>query len=239
MICFVVVGLVPFATFYYEGASVDGLDKNRFSTALVYECVVLFSFITVLLPAYFLTGSTSIPVKDYQYDIQDLPAYSYSDITGKSPYEFIDSTVPTSVFDISNLQSNIYVVYYVPFPVYLIALMGWIGWWFFSVFAGVGISSLPFDYILAYIYRPTILPPDEFAQREIELQERTNDLLGMCVFFTTLDSSKTILHFSRCITHDVLLSIRIVSYVEERSSVVYVQFCIKTRKAQTWCIRPT
>lgn len=186
MICFVVVGIIPFATFYYEGSGVDGPDKGRFCTALVYEMVVVFSFIVVLVPLYFTSGETSIPVTDYQYDLLDITENTYTDTINKTPYQFIDLTVPLPEFNNVNKKTDQFVIYSVTFPVYLIALAGWIGWWLFSVFAGVGLAALPFDYILAYIYRPRLLPPDEFAQRELELQERTNDLLGILVYFIIL-----------------------------------------------------
>lgn len=38
-------------------------------------------------------------------------------------------------------------------------------------------ASLPFDLIIDFIYRPRILPPDVLANKELELQERSKDIL--------------------------------------------------------------
>jgi LMBR1 domain-containing protein 1 len=177
MICFVVIGLVPFATFYYEGTGANGPDQCRFLTALIYESVVTFAFLIILLPLFFTSASTSIPVTEYTYELSAVTVNEYTNPEGRSPYDFISLQLPQSDFDISNSKSIDAITYSVSFPVYLIGLAGWIGWFLFSVFLGVGLTSMPFDFILSFIYRPRQLPPDEFAQKEIEIQERTNDIL--------------------------------------------------------------
>ena len=48
-------------------------------------------------------------------------------------------------------------------------------------FVGVGLAALPFDLILAFIYRPTVLAPDELHNRETEAQDRTNELIEITV----------------------------------------------------------
>ena len=45
----------------------------------------------------------------------------------------------------------------VSFPIYLLALMSFIGWFLFVLFAGVGLSALPIDLILEWKNRPILV----------------------------------------------------------------------------------
>ena len=51
------------------------------------------------------------------------------------------------------------------FPVYVMALLSFVGWFFFFIFAGVGLSALPIDLLQTYFTRPIIV--SEF-KRNIE-----------------------------------------------------------------------
>merc|ERR1719203_2542410 len=58
-------------------------------------------------------------------------------------------------------------------------LLCFVGWFFFALFCGIGISALPLDLILAYRDRPKFMDPKEFADRQKELQERVNALVDI------------------------------------------------------------
>lgn len=45
----------------------------------------------------------------------------------------------------------------VSFPIYLTGLVGWFGWWFFMVLAGLGMNNLFVDPIMAFKNRPSKL----------------------------------------------------------------------------------
>lgn len=181
MVWFIIICLVPFTTFYYDSASVDGINKGRFKTALYYDLVVVIAFLVIILPLYYTFPDTNIPVSTYDTDVLELVKYTYTSTSG-TPYDFIQLELPASAFS-NLLKSTItsYVSFSVTFPLYLIGICGWVGWWLFSVFVGVGLVALPFDLILAYIYRPRVLAPDVLGQKELELQERTNELLDIAV----------------------------------------------------------
>ena len=184
IMCGFVVGFIPLATFYYEGDDVTGgKNRLRFFTALCYEAIVLFAFILILFPLYFVSdqiSSTNIPVVSYHYSITNLTMQSYTIRSDQSPLQFIPLSLPHSDFITIN-STNEFISYQVDFPVYVIGLAGWVGWFAFCIFVGVGLCSLPFDLILAYIYRPVVLSADEFAKQELQLQTRTNDLIDIAV----------------------------------------------------------
>eukprot|EP01041_Mallomonas_annulata_P002734 gene2734-5382_t len=169
--------IIPFATFFYEAddGSLTGTEKrSKFCIALKYEFCILVVASATLLSAYFTSSDTSIPVNVHSLSIDQLDVYTISASPGASPYSFIDqSYIPNF-----NLQtSTTKIVFHVNFPIYIIALMSWIGWWFFAFFAGFGLAAVPFDFIKAFVTRPRVLAPDEIANYTLTMQERTQALI--------------------------------------------------------------
>jgi LMBR1 domain-containing protein 1 len=58
-------------------------------------------------------------------------------------------------------------------------LMAWLGWFLFALFGGIGLIALPLDLILAYVYRPKRLDAVEFAEAQLSLRERVNELVDI------------------------------------------------------------
>ncbi len=177
MICFVVVVFIPFAIFYYETDGTDLRDetikKSRFWPALAQEFVVAFSFLILLLALYFTQSYTLIPVEEQVHELSALQMHTYTKTTD-NPYDFLSLT-----FGTPNATSitNTTILIPVSFPVFLVGLFGWGGWWAFSLFLGVGLTATPFDLICEFIWRPVLLAPDVLANTELELQERTREIL--------------------------------------------------------------
>lgn len=65
------------------------------------------------------------------------------------------------------------------FFTYATALTTWIGWFFFSIWGGVGLAALPLDLILSYVQRPIPLGAAEVAEYKIQLQARTEELIDI------------------------------------------------------------
>eukprot|EP00932_Pfiesteria_piscicida_P003545 SRR837773.13453.p1 GENE.SRR837773.13453~~SRR837773.13453.p1 ORF type:complete len:279 (+),score=79.25 SRR837773.13453:26-838(+) len=53
----------------------------------------------------------------------------------------------------------------VGFDVYIIAVLCWVGWLFFVMFGGIGLSAVPLDLILAYTDRPRAISEQTYQQR--------------------------------------------------------------------------
>lgn len=58
----------------------------------------------------------------------------------------------------------------VTFAVYVTALTGWVGWFFFAIFGGVGLAVLPIDLIAEFIWRPRYMDAVEYAEHQVRRQ---------------------------------------------------------------------
>jgi LMBR1 domain-containing protein 1 len=67
------------------------------------------------------------------------------------------------------------------FSVYVAALTGWIGWFVFVIFGGIGMASLPTDLLIKYLNRPVLKTPKEIEATKTELQQRTKELIKIGV----------------------------------------------------------
>jgi len=56
-------------------------------------------------------------------------------------------------------------------------LMAWFGWFVFCIFGGIGLTAMPLDLILAFKNRPKHMDAVEFAEAQVSLRERTNELV--------------------------------------------------------------
>ena len=65
----------------------------------------------------------------------------------------------------------------VTFPVYASAMLSFVGWFFFCAFGGVGLASLPVDLICAFVYRPRHMDAFEFAEAQLSVRARVNELV--------------------------------------------------------------
>jgi LMBR1 domain-containing protein 1 len=65
----------------------------------------------------------------------------------------------------------------VSFPIYVIALASWLGWWLLILFCGAGLSALPVDLINEFRFRPTPMKEDDFARAKAELAKQVDKLL--------------------------------------------------------------
>ena len=206
MVAFVVVVLIPFATFYYGLEEYDLLDDEatskrrdkkcaQFSTAMAYEAVVAGIFFSMLIALYFTADQTHIPVNRISASFDSLPTISYSTTPGSSPYSFISQDL--SAFELSLISYSkttlTRVSYTLNFAIYATALFGWIGFWIFSFFAGAGLTALPMDLICAFVWRPQTLSADELHTLEAEIQDRTNELIEVS---TLLKRERTIFNRS-------------------------------------------
>lgn len=65
----------------------------------------------------------------------------------------------------------------VTFPIYVMGLTSFIGWFLFILFAGVGLSALPLDYIMEFKYRPKRLTTKEYQSIKHKMEKKTKDLI--------------------------------------------------------------
>lgn len=67
----------------------------------------------------------------------------------------------------------------VSFPLYVICFVGWLGWFFFCMFAGVGFIALPMDLINDFRYRPVPISTKQYYEERTTLGRRAAQLLEL------------------------------------------------------------
>jgi LMBR1 domain-containing protein 1 len=65
----------------------------------------------------------------------------------------------------------------VSFPIYVIAITSWLGWWLLILFLGSGLTALPVDMINQFRFRPIPMKEDEFQRSKVELAKKVDKLL--------------------------------------------------------------
>jgi hypothetical protein len=126
---------------------------------MFYESFVAFIFSGMLIALYFTRSQTNIPVTQLSASFSDLETLNYLAQPGDSPYSFISQELSApEILTIDLLKLSItYISYDLNFAIYATALFGFIGFWIFAFFAGAGLTALPLDLILAFIWRPHTL----------------------------------------------------------------------------------
>jgi LMBR1 domain-containing protein 1 len=61
--------------------------------------------------------------------------------------------------------------------VYIMAMITFLGWFFFVLFGGIGLAALPLDLISEFTNRPQRIDLEEFAKQKMVLNERAAKLL--------------------------------------------------------------
>jgi len=78
----------------------------------------------------------------------------------------LDCTAPRCAIDEIKLELSL------SFPVFSMAIFSFLGWFFFVVFAGVGLPSLPVDLINIWRTRPKLMTPIEYKECKKVIGER-------------------------------------------------------------------
>lgn len=192
--------LIPFSSFYYEaddgaemaslvGVSAPSRSRSRIVQALCSLMVVMVVASLVFLLTYLFLSDTSVPVTEYvgstlvqarlagvvstmerNPDNNGTFATWQLEDVGETDAEFA-ATFPGETDEPVTLTLR------VDLPTFYAGLMAWIGWFFFAVFGGIGISALPLDLILAFRNRPKHMNPEEFAEAKMSIQQRVNEMV--------------------------------------------------------------
>lgn len=140
--------IVPGVMFYAEVEGDEVVKKKRRHVLCNLFFVLLFAGAGVAISYPFLSEA-SIPVVEYACD-------DWQD--GGSPAAEVDSEPCSS-------GADKLLVVRVGLQVYIIAVLCWIGWWFFVIFGGIGLIAVPMDLILAYRDRPKAISNVTFQER--------------------------------------------------------------------------
>lgn len=194
--------MIPFSTFYYEaddgmlmaGTSVGANAKpnSRICEAVKYQILVLIIVGLFFGLTFLFLNETAIPVREYYYNATDglgaeyqiTPIYNVSNETQDVAFSSAQlANVTQQDRDVvadnwENPQMG-ELVLQVSVSTFFAGLMAWLGWFFFALFGGVGIASMPLDLILRFVNRPRHMDAVEFADAEMSIRERVNELVDI------------------------------------------------------------
>jgi LMBR1 domain-containing protein 1 len=120
-----------------------------------------------------LSMSSSVVVSSYaNTSTTTTPAFNASNL---DPMNNFDASYQDSV----TFEGTQTVVLQVSVGTFYAGLMAWIGWFLFALFGGIGLIALPLDMILAFCYRPKRMDAVEFAEAQLSLRERVNELVDI------------------------------------------------------------
>lgn len=200
--------LIPFSTFYYEaddgmlmaGTSVspNPVRKSRLMQAAAWQLVVTFLIFILFLVTYLLFSDSEIPVQEYVGgDIASaeiigsdfrgtvhtiIPIVNETDQTNlpfhTSQLAEMDDNDVAYAGTVEDIGSNT-ITLQVAVSTFYGGLMAWIGWFFFALFGGIGMAAMPLDLILTFRNRPKHMDAVEFAEAQMSLRERVNELVDI------------------------------------------------------------
>jgi LMBR1 domain-containing protein 1 len=199
--------MIPFMTFYYEaddGTLMAGssyypnvVKRSRFAQAACYQVFVILIVGIIFGVLYVALAYTNIPVQEYVQTGGIGPvdpgtdqvftisaAYNSSNTSALLPFNtsnLANMGTPDTIWmtavkkqpsvDTMELQVGVASFYG--------GLMAWFGWFLFCIFGGIGLAALPLDLILAYVNRPRHMDAVEFAEAQMSLRERVNELVDI------------------------------------------------------------
>jgi LMBR1 domain-containing protein 1 len=200
--------LIPFATFYYEaddGLLMAGtayapnpIKKSRLRQALCYQLFVIVIVTIFFTVMYLLLSNTKIPVTEYTGNGPTGLGLGSNHVNIITVTTFFNDTSATvlpfnATLQMANMNTNdmawitstvvnetpIILTLQVSFGTFFAGLMAWIGWFLFAVFGGIGLSAVPLDLILTYTHRPRHLDAVEYAEVQLSLRDRVNELVDI------------------------------------------------------------
>lgn len=182
--------VIPFAYFYYEnetdGKSTAGCFglipfwNSQACEGVKWALAFFVSFTLILVIMYLILPFAYIPVvvRVYSWDSIGL-------LDTKPPLRTENGLIPPDPYTNLQIQCATNPIYYavcykyatsievsVAFPVYSMALLAFIGWFLFVVFAGMGLPALPWDLFNEWRFRPKPIDLTKFAEEKRKIGER-------------------------------------------------------------------
>lgn len=178
--------VVPYTFFYYESQidedDIKGFCDRQGVAALKSTFFFLIFFIGALLCMWGLLNETEVPVWRIAQNTTMVVAY--------------DQQFP-QLQRAANLTNICYapfctagVIYWnmvLTFPVYIIAFLSFVGWWFFTFFAAVGLFALPMDLINDFRTRPKPISHAVYFDEKQKLGQRCTKLIELGKKLQNLD----------------------------------------------------
>ncbi len=180
--------IIPFFFCYYENDSIDD-EKGKRRGCCEKQCMqaVFYSlaftvFIAVLTVILYATpaNTAEVPVHLIQQNITNVVTMCNStDSTFQYFYNARLANCADNGGGCTTLGQTFLWEIQVTYVVYLLALLAFIGWWFFFLFAGVGLIALPFDLINEFRTRPQPMTKIKFMSECDEIARKTDEAISV------------------------------------------------------------
>uniref|UniRef100_A0A6A7G5U2 LMBR1-like conserved region-containing protein n=1 Tax=Hirondellea gigas TaxID=1518452 RepID=A0A6A7G5U2_9CRUS len=203
-----IVVIIPFAFFFYESDVDPDLLREQGASqcegqapqAMKYTCLSFVIFTILVVIMYVFMHVAEIRVERHTQNMfmvvpvgTDVPQVT-SNVVGCSALApsggtlyFQKSATPKKMCHQEEFTWEIPVT----FPVYLMALLAFIGWFLFSLFVGIGLFALPLDLFNDWRTRPERMTLQEYSKRKNELGIRARSLreIGTAILDCQIDAT--------------------------------------------------
>jgi len=183
--------LIPFAFYYYE-ADEDysddekkGCCRSQIGSALLSTFIFFAVAIVLLGILYAFLNTAEIPVRRYS-QAMDLVVPANLAFSDNAFQAFVNARLvaaggqPTYSYGVCGVgcftQKYTWNIT-VSFPIFLMAFLSFFGWFFFTVFVGVGLVALPMDLINDFRTRPTPISTKVYFEERQNLGKRAQILI--------------------------------------------------------------
>lgn len=164
--------VIPYAFFFYE-SDVDPRRKvtnclyTQTGKAFLYTIGFFIIFFIILICMFTQLATAEVPVtrvaQNANLMVDEAEAFPNIEDKAYCLYACVES--------VFNWELD------VSFPIYVIAFLSFIGWFFFTLFVGVGLMSVPLDLVNEYRTRPAPMGRAQYEQEKKQLGERTAMLI--------------------------------------------------------------
>eukprot|EP00455_Lapot_gusevi_P028580 TRINITY_DN3053_c0_g4_i4.p1 TRINITY_DN3053_c0_g4~~TRINITY_DN3053_c0_g4_i4.p1 ORF type:complete len:509 (+),score=180.66 TRINITY_DN3053_c0_g4_i4:155-1681(+) len=165
--------IIPFAFFYYEADETQDETttgcNSRPANAIKFTCGFVIVVVILLVVMYAFLNNTEIPVQRNAIDASSRFVVNVTQAFDLNP---VGCTAANDC-----LSERFFWSFAISFPVYLMAVVSFLGWFLFSTFVGIGFMALPVDLINEYLTRPTPMKGEEYHKKKKDIGDRANQLL--------------------------------------------------------------
>eukprot|EP00922_Rhytidocystis_sp_ex-Travisia-forbesii_P003857 GHVS01005581.1.p1 GENE.GHVS01005581.1~~GHVS01005581.1.p1 ORF type:complete len:545 (+),score=53.64 GHVS01005581.1:326-1960(+) len=174
LVALYLVILLPFASFFYEADDDPRLSRQpAWRKALCYTAFSLVISASILGILYIFVKSATVTVTEVMCNSWELPATTLPSGAGEG-----SNAVNAACQAIAN-DPNVSIKQLgvsIGFSTYLIGAMAFVGWWFFVLFGGIGLTAIPLDLVVGFVDRPKPIDLSVFSDRKRFLGEKARAL---------------------------------------------------------------
>jgi len=188
--------VIPFAYFYYENetdsskstAGCFGLIpfwNSQLCEGIKWALAFFVSFALILVILYLIIPYAYIPVVVRIYSWDSIGLDPDDDELLRTENGYIPDNLYTDLEITCGTNPIFYAICYkyetsievlVSPPVYAMALLAFLGWFLFVIFAGMGLPALPWDWFNEWRFRPKPIDLSKYAEEKRKIGERAQML---------------------------------------------------------------